>query len=243
MGGQASYSDAVDSRFSQIVLYYDESNTRRLRRFEILARSAQCFSARGWEAPTMSEIAQLLGMERRTLYSYYNNKMDLVVDSFLQAAEFFSSENPAKMRENLEKTRQLPLKERLSAILRSNAANLLAAHPGNQLVLSYDEFIMHLAPDSPTFKRFLLIRRKVATHISILSGIISEGEARGEIGCATATPEELAVIMEQAFRAYVLKIAQRRHYTDHYRVENLDVYIPILVHGLLSAYPPKSTQG
>jgi AcrR family transcriptional regulator len=53
------------------------------RRSQILAMATRIFVKRGFEAPTMAELAEACGCQRRTLYRYFPSKEDL----FWAAAE------------------------------------------------------------------------------------------------------------------------------------------------------------
>jgi AcrR family transcriptional regulator len=61
---------------------YNESPTKKNKRDIILAASYKLFIEKGIENVSMLEIAEQAGMQRRSLYNYYNEKDQIAIDIY-----------------------------------------------------------------------------------------------------------------------------------------------------------------
>lgn len=216
-----------------ILSYYTESPTRNRRRGEILRQAAHLFNRISYETLTMKEIAEALEIERRTLYSYYNQKIDLIIDSYLYLTETVadtknnqgttaSTDSNCSTREQLEKRLQL------------YSSQLMRMYQKYPFLRDYDAFIRTIDQSGSGMARFIEVRRNIEnTHHSLYDCITEAQKSTGILQSHTESTRQSRAV-EQGLRAFLIRTIERRDYADHYSLENVDQLIHILSKGLTS---------
>jgi len=199
----------------------------------ILERVSDMFMQTGYEEKTMKEIAEELSIERRTLYSYYPGKLDLVIDAFLYSVERFTQEFWSYRDRTLQQVENLDIRNKLRILLEKHAEFLIQQHSNGGQLMEYDSFMRGVDRESENFKRFIRVRELISHRLELLNQTIREGMQEGNIHTNLGDPDSLALTMEQSLRAYVIKTNSRRGYTDHYTMENVSLFIQIMVQGVL----------
>lgn len=87
---------------------------------QIMEAAMRCFSRKGYEATSIQEIAQELGMAKGSLYFYFKSKEELL----LSVIAYFGERMLAEMT-TLPEERQLPPRERLILQLRRHYAYVM----------------------------------------------------------------------------------------------------------------------
>jgi AcrR family transcriptional regulator len=109
------------------------SRTRELVEEEIIRVATQCFSARGYQATTIEEIAARVDISRVTFYTYFDNKEALLQTIFDQRLRAY--------QEELEAILAAPLshREKLRQIVTHQVASLTADQPAIRIVISEEK--------------------------------------------------------------------------------------------------------
>lgn len=219
-----------------IIQYYDESSIRRKRRRDLLEKVVSFFNTQGYENITMAELAERLSLNRRTLYSYYNNKSELVIDSYLFAVEILAQEHARRWRELSASIAGLSAREKFRRFLEHYGQILLESYQSGQFDLNYDAFIGPMDKGDPAYIRFFSVREQFSAKEPFLREIISDGIDSGELTPPEVSLDDYVMIIEQAFRSYMLRISKRKNYTRHYQSKNAGVFIDIMIDGMVLSH-------
>lgn len=220
------------SKLSSILSYYDESRTRRLKRRQILEVGALLEYKGEMAAITMSEFADRVGLERRTLYTYYRNKADLVVDSYLHLIEDVATEGYKELLDRRVSQKSVLTPENLSKALLDYSEMVYKLYGDFPDSRSYETILAPVPKDSETSRRFFLVRKMIASKIDFVSLVL--GDYTSEEGKKRGLHQELGLVVEQGLRTYVIQIARREGLASHYRKENFSTYAAIIARGVLS---------
>lgn len=212
--------------------YYEESRTKQKGREKILKNSSEYFKNIPAEIVTMKELADYLNIERRTLYHYYNNKTDLIVDVSLYNAEKYLEWQDENNKVFLEQYESETTRVKLLAYFKHFMKSFISQEDHTKQVSAYDSLINSLEKDSETYKRFVGISNQLRHHSNVALDIIKEGIEAGMIKTRGNSAEKIYAIIDQSFRAYFFKSLGRMERTDHYSIENVENYLEILVDGL-----------
>ena len=107
-----SYNDAVKICFSKGESVMERGNTKQ----EILDASLSLFSVQGFEATSISQITDAVGIRKASLYSHFENKraiLEALIDEVLEQYEkhsVFSKKNREKGIENIPLTSDAAVK-------------------------------------------------------------------------------------------------------------------------------------
>lgn len=213
-----------NSDATRILAWYDESRVRRRRREEILVRAGTLFSNTEHETLTMRDIAKALELERRTLYGYYNNKLDLLVDAHLHMSERLIAQNPFVVGDDSP--------TQLEATLIGYTRYLFGVLREWRFVMEYETFLRHAEPGSTTLSRFLDIRSQIASERNTFRDMIAAGAGMSLFDLSGDSPEETALVIEQSLRAYVMRVHSRLGVAPHYSERNVERLVSLLVAGL-----------
>jgi TetR/AcrR family transcriptional regulator, cholesterol catabolism regulator len=109
------------------------SRTRELVEEEIIRVATQCFSARGYQATTVEEIAARVHISRVTFYTYFENKESLLQTIFDQRLRAY--------QEELEAILAAPHahREKLRRLVAHQVASLTADQPAIQIFISEEK--------------------------------------------------------------------------------------------------------
>jgi TetR/AcrR family transcriptional regulator, cholesterol catabolism regulator len=140
---------------------------KELRREEILDTAARLFSERGYEATSMSDLAEELGVTKPAIYYYISNKDELLSALFDRSL--------SQLERNLDSARDATLDpiERLRLVVRGHVAE--AAHENRALLVfvragNHGSSHAGLAPAD---------RARAAHYTRGIAGLVDQGKAAG----------------------------------------------------------------
>ncbi len=214
-----------------ILNYYRESEKRSKKREQILRKCQKYFSYNSHSDASMTEIAKYLELERRTLYYYYNNKEDLVLDVYLYFSENFCRkdiEGSSKYFDDSDKSYKTKLKEYFK-----NYVNIYAQEQEKSVsVIDIDNFVYNLEEDSEIFTRYIDIIANIRRDYDRIVKVFEQAVEAGEIDIKYSEARSTYFMVEQVLRTYIIKRWAMRSFNDVYPLENLNKIINILIDGL-----------
>lgn len=215
-----------------VIDYYDESNIKRKRRGELLEQCNKYFHQVGLTKATMSDIASYLNIERRTLYAYYNNITDLIVDTYL-----YRTEVDYEIFQEMSKALSANLKgkdtrEKLGTFFTFMMNGIVGHSREFPEYLDFEAYFKHLDPESGTRERFGQITTQLTGQKSQLVDILSEGIQKGVVRDLGMEADQMATVLNQSFRAYVNKTLIRADKTGRYNLDNIQKFVTIIIEGI-----------
>jgi TetR/AcrR family transcriptional regulator, cholesterol catabolism regulator len=150
--------------------------TYRARRDEIVAAAGRAFLAKGYRATSFRDIAESVGVDRATLYYYFESKHDL----FHAATSAAVARNIAEAEEIA--AAHLPASEKVTEILRRLLDSYTDRdYPYMFIFLQEDVNQISEDPDDPWAREMNECSRRYERAIT---AIIAEGAERGEFDLA-----------------------------------------------------------
>ncbi len=154
----------------------EDGPTYRARREEIVAASGRAFLAKGYRATSFRDIAAAVGVDRATLYYYFESKHDL----FRAATGAAVARNIAEAEEIV--AADLPAADKVNEILRRLLDSYTARdYPYMFIFLQEDVNQISEDPDDPWAREMNDYSRRYERAITT---IIAEGVGRGEFSLA-----------------------------------------------------------
>lgn len=210
--------------FEAIALRYNESKTRTKTRTKILAVAYGQFIKESINNVTMMRLSEVIEIDRKTLYRYYENKEELVVDVVLAIMENF------KHLIGLTEFGEVNGITKLSIFLKMLYKKGILAH--KEIFLFLTQFDMHLyeqADDSKAVKRYNESIESLGFN-QVIEGILREGIADGSIVCEKAIDTEAKILVES-----IVAVAMRFYLLNKNRnilsIESAERLIELLVKG------------
>jgi AcrR family transcriptional regulator len=148
----------------------------RARRDEIVAAAGHAFLAKGYRATSFRDIAEAVGVDRATLYYYFESKHDL-----------FRAATGAAVARNITEAEEiaaadLPTREKITEILRRLLESYTARdYPYMFIFLQEDVNQISEDPDDPWAREMNDDSRRYERAVT---AIIAEGAERGEFELA-----------------------------------------------------------
>lgn len=214
--------------------FYDESPTKRARRKSILSEIHPHVLKKGIHNITLKDISSIVKIERRTLYDYYKNKDELIIDlAFITVTEL--NKQYMIISEMMELTnKDLPSEELLKIILDSIAKVIYGKYKNEFIFLNeFDLFYHSLGDENETFQRYkdIITGFKLKHHYlqSCIRRMISEGKI------SKYSENELIEVLEQSFRSYLSRIIIKETESKRYQLENISLFLNLIVHGLVDS--------
>jgi len=87
--------------------FKNESRTKRSKRQALLTKAEEIFRVQGIASTSMINIAKETGVERRTLYNYYNNKEEMAIDIQIEYLRNYGATVEFKIDNDIDYTLQL----------------------------------------------------------------------------------------------------------------------------------------
>lgn len=211
---------------------YDESQTKKNRRQAMLDEVLPYVLDHGIYNVTLKDISNTIGIERRTLYDYYKTKDELIVDlAFISVNEL--NKQYLVISEMLELThKQQGARELLKTILISIARVMYEKYSKLfNFITEFDSFYHTLESDNPAFIRYREIITGFKRKYHYLQPSIKLLMA--DYGITKYTEMELIEVVEQSFHAYLGRILIKEAESTRYKIDNIAVYVDIVVNGLI----------
>lgn len=212
--------------------FYDESPTKRARRKSILSEIHPHVLRKGIHNITLKDISAIVNIERRTLYDYYKNKDELIIDlAFITVTEL--NKQYMIISEMMELTnKELSSEELLKTILESIAKVIYGKYNNEFIFLNeFDLFYHALGAENETFQRYknLITGFKLKHHYlqSCIKRMAGEGKIKKH------NEDELIEVLEQSFRAYLSRIIIKETESKRYKIENISLFLDLIIHGLV----------
>lgn len=146
----------------------DRAVTTRLRPYDqetVVRRAAEVFLARGYDATSMGQLSEALGLSKSSLYHHVRGKEELLARAVGRALDLLEA-----IPEEVEATTDDP-GTRLELVLRRTVTTLLAETPSVTL-------LVRLRGNSPIEREALERRRRFDDRVA---AIVAEAAARGAV--------------------------------------------------------------
>lgn len=216
-----------------IIDYYKGSNIKSKRREDIISDSLKFFNKNGIKHATMTNLAEYLNIERKTLYLYYASIIDLIVDSYLYRTELYIQHTSFSMDNFINSNKALHVKDKLTNYFLLLKDGMMKINEEYPLFFDFDSFMQYVDKNSETYTRFNTVASNFKAWSDYLQTIIEEGAVEGLVDLNGLDSKSLATVMDQSFRAYLTKTITRCSETGRYKIENIDDFIKIIVKGIL----------
>ncbi len=149
--------------------------SRDTKKFKILSSATQVFAEKGFQYATMAEIAEKAGISTGLTYSYFKNKLDVLLSIIVDFLQHINQRNAAQLN-----TFENPL-DKIYAVFH-NFENLVIRDENDfHLVKVLNEGLPHLVmisdPDLQEKRQKIIEENR--TLINTVDKIISEGQNKG----------------------------------------------------------------
>ncbi len=180
------------------LLEYDESPVKQRKRFEILTKSQDILIREGLYPIKMSEIAEEIGISKRSLYYYYKNKEELAVDvQILVMNEYISGREP-----QIDPT--LSGYEQLCQLIYYMTERIKFYRKEIKFITAFDYYFFNGYPD----KKYSDYLKTIDEDLTMIH-IFEKGLEDGSLKMPTEDYETLAMTVYQTVFAYAQKIIYR----------------------------------
>ncbi len=215
-----------------ILSYYHESDKRSSTREYILRTCRKYFSNNNQQDACITEIAKYLELERRTLYYYYKNKEDLVLDVYLYFSEKFCEKDFQYRQELFSNIEGLSYKEVLKKYFIRYVDHYASEQEKSASVIDIDQFVYNLEEGTEEYERYMKVISEVRNGYDDIVKIFEEAILAGEFKVKIEDAQITYYMIEQVLRTYIVKRWSMRKFNDVYSIENLNKIIEILIEGL-----------
>ncbi|BCE01393.1 TetR/AcrR family transcriptional regulator [Marinicellulosiphila megalodicopiae] len=213
--------------------FKDESRTKRSKRQLLLTKAEEIFRTQGIASTSMIDIAKIAGVERRTLYNYYNNKEEMAIDIQIEYLRNYGATVEFKINHDLDYTKQLE----------SYCDTYIKRFLNNKnyiiFITQFDYHFRHFSMDDNLDRYHKIMKDRNMTNNPAM-----------EIIALICKQKELNVD-DQLIRKFfftlhhcILGVAQRVIFRESvfieeqdYSSEDIQILIPILVNGIVSTLP------
>ncbi len=210
--------------FETIALRYNESKTKTKTRTKILEVAYDQFIKDSINNVTMMRLSEVIDIDRKTLYRYYENKEELVVDVVLAIMENFKHLIDSVEFGNVNGI------GKLSIFLKTLYKKGILAY--KEIFLFLTQFDMHLyeqTEDSKSLKKYNDSIENLGFN-EVIEDILREGIEDGSIVCEKDIDVEAKILVESivavAMRFYLLN--KNRNMLN---IESAERLIELLVKG------------
>lgn len=180
------------------VLQYEDSPVKQRKRFEILTKSQDIMIREGLYPVTMSDIAQEIGISKRSLYYYYKNKEELAVDvQIMVMSEYINGREP-----EIDET--LTGYEQLCQLIDFMKERIKVYQKEIKYITAFDYYFYNGYPNEK-YTNFL----KTINEDLTMSKIFQKGMEDGTLKMPSEDPETLAMTIYQTYFAYAQKTIYR----------------------------------
>lgn len=180
------------------ILNYDDSPVKQRKRFEILTNAQRILIREGIYPVKMSDIAEEIGISKRSLYYYYKNKEELAVDvQIMVMTEYINGREP-KIDESLTGY------EQLCQLTDFMVDRIHYYHKEIKYITAFDYYFYNGYPDKK-YSDFL----KTINEDLTMSKIFVKGIEDGTLKMPTEDYETLAMTIYQTVFAYAQKTIYR----------------------------------
>lgn len=180
------------------ILKYEESPVKQRKRFEILTKAQSILTREGIYPVKMSDIAEEIGISKRSLYYYYKNKEELAVDvQIMVMSEYINGREP-KIDESLTGY------EQLCQLADFMIDRIEYYHKEIKYITAFDYYFYNGYPD----KKYTEFLRTIDEDLT-MSHIFEKGLVDGSLSMPTEDYETLAMTIYQTVFAYSQKMIYR----------------------------------
>ncbi len=215
-----------------ILNYYKESFKRCTTREYILKNCRKYFSQVNQQDASLTEVAQYLGLERRTLYYYYKNKESLVLDVYLYFSEKFCDRDLQYRQELFANIGEKAYKEVLKEYFITYVNYYAEEQEKSASIIDIDNFVYNIEEGTEEYVRYMNVIGQIRDSYSDVITIFEKAVKKGEFKIAMEDSQITFYMIEQVLRTYIVKRWSMRKFNDVYSIENLNKIIEILIDGL-----------
>ncbi|TNE45654.1 MAG: TetR/AcrR family transcriptional regulator [Deltaproteobacteria bacterium] len=141
---------------------------KEARKKEIAALSLELFAQRGFDATSMSQIAEAVGVKKATLYDYFSSKDDLILEALQVWMEHVTEGWESQIEQLKDPVQQIQ-------VLSLGAIEMMQSPLATQLTLAATQLLLK----EETGHRFYFIRELLMRVRRQFGGVLLEGISQG----------------------------------------------------------------
>ena len=213
--------------------FKNESRTKRSKRQILLTKAEEIFREKGIASTSMIDIAKVAGVERRTLYNYYNNKEELAIDIQIEYLRNYGATVEFKIDYN--KNFILQLEQYCETYIKRflNNKNYII------YITQFDYYFRHISKDENLDRYHQIMKNRNMTNNPAMEIISLICEEKG-----ISLSKEMLKKFFFTLHHCILGVAQRVIFREavfieeqNYSSEDIRILIPILVQGIVATLP------
>lgn len=212
--------------------YYQESQRKNKRRYELLKQFFEYLVVQRGFNDNMSKICKEIGVERKTVYRYYNSKEDIIAEVSFYIHIKRNNELQEKIKEVL-KNDELDAIDKFIVIMNLQV-EMLTKYQNDMAFSEYSRrIITNLNHDSETYKRYIhVMNAKEFNHYhEILKVLELNGELREDI-----TSERYAQTIGQMIYSFVSQTLEYENNFNNFKNANVSKVIQLIAGSVLKNY-------
>lgn len=212
--------------------YYQESQRKNKRRYELLKQFFEYLVVQRGFNDNMSKICKEIGVERKTVYRYYNSKEDIIAEVSFYIHIKRNNELQEKIKEVL-KNDELDAIDKFIVIMNLQV-EMLTKYQNDMAFSEYSRrIITNLNHDSETYKRYIhVMNAKEFNHYhEILKVLELNGELREDI-----TSERYAQTIGQMIYSFVSQTLEYENNFNNFKNANVSKVIQLIARSVLKNY-------
>lgn len=212
--------------------YYQESQRKNKRRYELVKQFFEYLVVQRGFNDNMSKICKEIGVERKTVYRYYNSKEDIIAEVSFYIHIKRNNELQEKIKEVL-KNEELDAIDKFIVIMNLQV-EMLTKYQNDMAFTEYSRrIITNLNHDSETYKRYIhVMNAKEFNHYhEILKVLELNGELREDI-----TSERYAQTIGQMIYSFVSQTLEYENNFNNFKNANVSKVIQLIARSVLKNY-------
>ena len=216
-----------------LINYYSESNIKSIRRKAMLKTLLPYVIKYGVEGVTLTGLSEFLNIERKTFYSYYKSKGDIIVDlAFICVAELNNEYMKIANLLAITAENESGLMQMESILLSIGKVIYKKYSDKFIFITKFDLYFHNLDVSSEPFLRYQAVIAQLKSNNHYLKHSMQRHfkNINSEL-----PPQEIAnviEVVEQSFHAYLGRILIKEKESSRYSVENLFLFVKCILHGL-----------
>ncbi len=211
--------------------YYEEGSVKSKRRRVLLSQIMQYVVFDNNYDATMSDISVAIGVERKTLYRYFDSKDDIVIDLAYLLVTYNNQEYLKTSNAILEDDKVDSI-NKLRTILKS-VTNLMIMFKSEMKFLAYfDDQFNILDDENNAKKRYRNLITGFKTNNHYLRAVIYYLDSKNILD-KSINEEDIIEVVEQVVNSFVSRTLKKENESYRFNVANIDILIKILEKGII----------
>ncbi len=211
--------------------YYEEGSIKSKRRKVLLTQIMKYVVFDNNHDATMSDISVAIGVERKTLYRYFDSKDDIVVDlAYLLVT--YNNQEYLKTSNAILNDDKVDSINKLRTILKS-VTNLMIMFKSEMKFLAYfDDQFNILDDENSAKKRYRSLITGFKTNNHYLRPVIYYLDSKNILD-KSINQEDIIEVAEQVVNSFVSRTLKKENESYRFNVSNIDILIEILEKGII----------